>query len=147
MTEYSNQVDLSVKAGEDYTCQMWWQDYYGEPIPVLQPLRMEIRTNDDQRSLVAYCEDSAVDAEDTLRGYLSVTSHIGLVEVYLPKGTTSQMQPGTHVYDLFAPYDRTVQGESQTTQPNWGSKHLRMVASGLVHVHPRVTQTLPTWEQ
>ena len=53
MAEYNNQVDLHVKQGADYTAQVYWVDDYDTPVPVTKPTKMEVRTNDANRTLIS----------------------------------------------------------------------------------------------
>lgn len=141
MPEHNNQVDLHVKKGSDYTVQIFWLDDYDEPVPVVQPARMDIRTADEQRTLICRCEPGTITG-DTSRGYLSTSEPAGLVTVYIPQHTTAAMPEGTYVYDLFANYRRyATSGEiSGPGTADWGDYHVRMIAAGLCIVHPNVTE-------
>lgn len=137
MPEYNNEIDLHVKAGADYTAQFFWWDDYDNPVPVIGPLSMEVRTNDAARSLIIACADTAVNTADMARGYLSASDVAGLIEVFIPTWVTSRIPPGTYVYDLFANYRRTLSDAELT--PSWGEYHVRAVASGKFVLHTNIT--------
>ena len=143
MPVYDNQVDLHVKQGEDYTAQVFWVDDYGTPVPVTSPGRMEVRSNDEQRQLLALCEDTAPDPGDTVRGYLALNDVSGVIDIFIPATVTAGMPTGSHVYDLFVHYRRTLDSDDPANQPLWGDDHIRSVISGMCHVRPRVTQIIP----
>ncbi len=137
MPEYSNNIDLHVKAGADYTAQVFWWDDYDNPVPVVGPLSMEVRTNDANRSLVITCADTAGSPVSTARGYLAASDTAGLIEIFIPSSVTERIAGGSYVYDLFANYRRTLDHSEST--PLWGDYHLRAVASGAFVVHTNVT--------
>lgn len=147
MPEYSNQVDLHVKVGADYTAQIYWLDDYDNPVPVVGPAKMEVRTNDEDRTLLLTCEDTQSTVGQTTQGQLSLSESSGVIEIYIPAGSTGQMPVGVHAYDLFANYRR------YETNPNapingpgtalWGDYHVRNVVSGLMIVHPAITDDPP----
>jgi hypothetical protein len=140
MAEYNNQVDLHVKQGADYTAQVFWVDDYDEPVPVTKPTKMEVRTNDTERTLILTCEDYDQIGGDTTLGYLAVSETAGLIEIYIPSGATELLPVGVHVYDLFANYKRYDTTPGTTT---WGDYHVRNVISGMMVVHPAVTNDPP----
>lgn len=140
MSEYNNQVDLHVKQGADYTAQVFWVDDYDSPVPVILPAKMEVRTNDPQRVLLLTCENSENIGGDTTLGYLAVSEAAGLIEIYIPSGATAMIPVGVHVYDLFANYRRYDSIPGTTT---WGDYHVRNVISGMMVVHPAVTNDPP----
>lgn len=140
MAEYNNQVDLHVKQGADYTAQVYWVDDYDEPVPVTAPAKMEVRTNDENRTLLLTAENIEEIGGDTTLGYLSVSATAGLIELYIPAAATELLPVGVHVYDLFANYKRYDSIPGTTT---WGDYHVRNVISGMMVVHPAVTTDTP----
>ena len=138
MPEFQNNIDLNVKAGADYTAQIFWWDDYDNPVPVIGPLRMDVRTMDDARRLVITCADTAINYADNARGYLSASDTSGLIEVFIPMWVTSRIEPGRYTYDLFANYRRTLDSDLRT--PAWGQYHVRSVAAGTVTVYPNITE-------
>ena len=140
MAEYNNQVDLHVKQSGAYTAQIYWFDDYDQPIPVVGPARMDVRTNDADKTLLLRCEDTEVITGDTARGYLRLTEQAGVIEIYIPHTTTDEIPVGAHVYDLFVNYKR--RGEDDST-PFGGEYHVRSVISGMMVVHPAVTDSPP----
>jgi hypothetical protein len=98
---------------------------------------MEVRTNDESRTLIITCTDGAMDTGDTSRGYLASSDTAGLIEIFIPSYVTSRIPPGSYVYDLFANYRRTLSTYDET--PQWGTYHLRSVASGAFVLHPNIT--------
>ena len=67
-----------------------------------------------------------------------------LTERLLADPRTRELLPvGSHVYDLFANYKRYDTTPGTTT---WGDYHVRNVISGMMVVHPAVTQDPPRRE-
>jgi hypothetical protein len=142
MPEFSNEVQINIKAGEDYTAQITWESDEGEPVPVVGPGRMEIRN--DAKALLVHLEDTA-DISAT-QGYLSFSTASGVIGIYFPKAVTKTMPTGRHFFDMFVNYERfTVWSDDPQYKPQWGDYHIRAVVSGTVVVHPAITEELPNY--
>ena len=144
MAEYNNQVDLHVKQSGAYprrstgstttTSRSRWS---------ARPGWTCVPTTRD-KTLLLRCEDTEVITGDTARGYLRLTEQAGVIEIYIPHTTTDEIPVGAHVYDLFVNYKR--RGEDDST-PFGGEYHVRSVISGMMVVHPAVTDSPPETQQ
>jgi len=118
MPEFSNEVQINIKAGEDYTAQITWESDEGEPVPVVGPGRMEIRN--DAKALLVHLEDTA-DISAT-QGYLSFSTASGVIGIYIPKAVTKTMPTGRHFFDMFVNYERfTVWSDDPQYKPQWAT--------------------------
>lgn len=138
MPEYINEVQINIKSGEDYTSQIIWRSDEDEPIPVTGPARMEIRDK-DMNLLVYLDQDEEEQAEN--KGYIGLSKSSGTISLFIPKYVTFEMPTGTHFFDLFCNYDRVV--DPLDNAPTWGNYHVRAPISGIVVVHPHITQNIP----
>ena len=86
MAEYNNQVDLHVKQGADYTAQVYWVDDYDTPVPVTKPTKMEVRTNDANRTLILTCEDYDQIGGDTTSATCRCQNRLGSSRSTFPPG-------------------------------------------------------------
>lgn len=144
MPEFSNEVQINLKCGEDYTAQIVWESDEGEPVPVVGPGRMEIR--DADQNLLVHLDDTT-DVGDN-QGYLSFSTASGVIGIYIPKGVTADMPPGRHFFDMYVNYERfTVWSDDPDNKPQWGDYHIRAVVSGTVVVHRAVTEDFPNYAE
>lgn len=120
-------VPLIVDQGEDFTAHVIWVDELGEPMPIVSPMKMEMKTT--AGSPVLSLDDAAPP-----EGYipeLSYSSEIGLIQIHIERSQTAAIKPGQYVYDLFVSVD---DGNEYA-----GVQAVRLMA-GEVTVNKRFTQ-------
>jgi hypothetical protein len=95
-------VPLVIDQGEDWTSDVIWTDNYDEPVYLIHPCKMEIRGAGGQIALTLESDPSIPPGE--IPG-INISSDIGLLQLHIPKAVTSNMVPGTYIYDLFVTCD------------------------------------------
>lgn len=93
-------IPLVIDQGEDFTCQIIWTDNTGAPIPVAEPIRLDIV---DQNFPILSLTTAPVE-----EGYIpeiTYSSEIGLIQLHIPKEQTQAIAPGLYQYDMFASVD------------------------------------------
>lgn len=119
-------VELHTTVGEDYSCQMFWTDDYGEPYPITDPVLLDVRDANHQIALrFATTNDPASAPVATYNG------PNGFFQFTAPSACTILLQPGRYVFDLFA----TVVTDDPAI-PN----QIRKVVGGDFVVDPRHTK-------
>ena len=95
-------VPLIIDQGEDWTVQLVWTDSFDEPVYVIHPCRLEIKTKQGQT--VVQLETDPEIPDGSIPG-INVSSDIGLIQLHVPKEQTVALLPGVYHYDLFATMD------------------------------------------
>ncbi len=121
-------VDLVIDQGEDWSCQIYWTDYYNNPHKLAHPLRMEIRSSLGQ-TIHTLVSDTVVPAGTIAP--ISYSTDTGWIQMHIPDETTKNFPPGIYSYDLFV----TVNDGGKYA----GNQAVRLI-QGSMTVHARVTQ-------
>jgi hypothetical protein len=95
-------VPMVIYQGEDWTSQIVWTDELDEPIQVVHPCRMDVKTQAGQTVLSL---ESEVEPEENVVPGISLSTEIGLLQLHIPNAMTSAMIPGNYHYDLFVSTD------------------------------------------
>lgn len=121
----SELLEIEIAIGEDFACQIFWTSEYGDPIPVTDPVLMDVK---DANGQIALRFSSVADPDTQAR--IVIAGYVGFFQLTCPRAITQTLIPGKYVFDLFAavtdsssPFDRQVQ----------------QVVSGYVLATPRVT--------
>lgn len=95
-------VPMVIYQGEDFTADIVWTDDLDEPMVVIHPCRMDVKTQQGQTiiSLSSVPEPE----EGTIPG-INLSSEIGLLQLHIPSAQTAALVPGNYHYDLFATTD------------------------------------------
>lgn len=122
-------VPMEIDQGEDWTTTIVWTDDFDEPLNVIAPCRMDIKsqTGAIQLSLTT----PGTDLEEGTIPQIGLSSDIGLIQLHIEDSVTANMIPGVYKYDLFV----TVDDHNEYA----GSQVQRLIA-GKVTVNQRVTQ-------
>lgn len=123
--EGSDVLEIEIVIGEDFAAQIFWTSEYGDPIPVSDPVLMDVK---DANGQIAMRFNSVLDAEDSPR--IDITGYIGFFQLTAPRSVTSTLIPGKYRFDLFA-------AVAEPAQPF--PFQVQQVVSGYVIATPRVT--------
>jgi hypothetical protein len=91
-------VPLVIYQGEDWTSQIIWTDELDEPIQVVHPCRMDVKTQAGQTVLSL---ESVAEVEEFTVPDISLSTEIGLLQIHIPSQMTAALMPGNYHYDLF----------------------------------------------
>lgn len=118
-------LEIEIVVGEDFAAQIFWTSEYGDPIPVSDPLLMDVK---DANGQIALRFSSVTDPLTTPA--IAPAGYVGFFQLTAPAHVTRTLVPGKYLFDLFA----TV-ADSSNPFPN----QLQQVVSGFVTALPRVT--------
>lgn len=122
-------VQLSIDQGEDWAAQIVWTDATDEPINVVSNCRMDIK-DASGATILSLMTPSAPPPDGTVAP-ITLSTDIGLIQLFIDRNTTAAMPAGDYGYDLFVTVDDG--GDYAGTQVN------RLMA-GIVTVNQRITQ-------
>jgi hypothetical protein len=92
----ADSVDLTVVRGEDFVCQIFWTDNYGEPIPVTSPVEAAVRDEVGQGVLRFIPEN-----DPTTQPQITYNTQ-GFFQLTLPASRSWALYPGVYAFDLWA---------------------------------------------
>lgn len=98
----SAQCDFVIDQGADFFVELYWTDYNNVAIPVVSPMRMEIRAKNGQMA-AELVYDTEV-PEGQTQPSITFNSESGLIQLQIKSDKTDSMSPGTYAYDLFVTY-------------------------------------------
>lgn len=124
-------VDLSMNQGEDWAVQMIFTDENDRALNVVHPARMDCKDTTGTVQFSLLSTDTPAASLDDIPG-LTLSSSIGLVQLYLSSDRTDTLEDGTFIYDLFANVD---DGDVYA-----GTQVVRL-AQGRVVIHKRITES------
>lgn len=121
------QVEITMVQAEDFAVQIFWTDDYNDPIPISDPVLMDVKDGNGQ---IAMRFLGSGDETTGPRAYINGPA--GFIQLTAPKATTAKLRPGRYLFDLWAsvadsaaPFDRQAQ----------------QVVSGFLLVESRVSKT------
>lgn len=91
-------VDLVIDQGEDWSCQIYWTDFYNNPHKLAHPLRMEIRSSLGQ---TIHTLNSDEDFPAGSIEPIAWSNETGWIQLHIPEESTKTFPPGIYSYDLF----------------------------------------------
>jgi hypothetical protein len=139
LTDHLTGIAIHVKCGEDFTAKIEWFTEFGEPMPVTDWAKMEIR--DDTSMLVLRLENTEyVSGDVTQRGYLRLLKSAGAVHMFIPWEVTKSIPPGVFIFDLFVGVDMA--GLNNPSFELTDGLMRTSLVSGQAIFHPAVT-TVP----
>lgn len=95
-------VELIVDQGADYTAQLVWNDFTDNPIPVTDPLRMDVKSPYGQVMFTLFPPDPMPPDEVPAITY---NTDSGLIQIHMTKEQTDLLEGGTYSFDLFVTVD------------------------------------------
>jgi len=119
-------VVLDIVAGEDWSTQLIWTDEDGNPMPITDPVTMDVK---DSRGQVAIHLTTGVGSPLTSASIGTVQA-AGFAQLTIPRVLTATLTPGDYRFDLFA-------GVVSNGIPF--SVQVQRVVVGTVRVAPRTT--------
>jgi len=122
-------VDFLIDQGEDWTVQLVWNDFFDNPIPVVPPMRMDIKSPFGQVMVTLVPPDDPLPPD--VIPPITYNTDSGLIQLHLDKTQTNTMQGGIFNYDLFCNVD---DGEAFA-----GSQQVKLIY-GTVTIRPAITQ-------
>jgi hypothetical protein len=125
----SAQCDFIIDQAADWFVELYWTDYNNVPIPVVSPIRMEIRSSSG--ALVAELIYDGDLPDGSVPPSILFNAESGLIQLQLTSSQTDNMPPGVYNYDLFVTY--------QDAQNNPLLRRQRLLY-GQVEVRGKVTQ-------
>lgn len=107
-------VPIDVYQGEDFTAHIVWTDDFDEPLPVIDPCRMDIKDGTGQ--LLITLETPAEALPEGEIPSISLSSDIGLIQLHMEDSVTAAFPTGSYHYDLFVTVsdEGAYAGEQQT---------------------------------
>lgn len=124
--ETGSLVEIEVVIGEDFAAQIFWTDEYSNPIPITDPVLMDVLDANGQIAM-RFTSSSNVDTDP----HLSFTGYIGFLQLTAPRSVTETLIPGSYAFDLFA-------AVSDSSAPF--NRQIKQVISGYVTALPRVSR-------
>lgn len=122
-------ADFDVDQGEDWTAQLVLTDFYDQPLPVTNPIRMDIKS-----PFGGVVATLVYDGQTPPPGAISAVifnKETGMIQLHMDNAVTNSLSPGVYSYDLFATFD-----------DNTGTPQVQRVVFGSIYVNGRVTATL-----
>lgn len=122
----SSVLQLECAQGEDAVWQFFWQDEYGEPVPVSNPILMDVKDANGQIAM-----RFATNADLATQAAIELSSSNGFIQITAPASVTATLVPGRYLWDMFA----SVADSAAPFQ-----NQLQQVVSGWLVVDSRVTR-------
>lgn len=122
-------VPLVLDQGEDWTTHIVWTDSFDEPLQVVAPCRMDVKSKSGQTQLSLSTPETPPPEGEIPE--IDLSNDIGLIQLHVTKEVTQALQPGEYHYDLFV----TVSDEDAYA----GLQTIRLLY-GTVTVNKRVTR-------
>lgn len=120
-------LSITIDQGEDWTTDLIFTDDYNEPLAVVHPCRMDIKS---QAGSLVLSLESDPDLPDGEIPTINISTGVGLLQLHVEDAVTAAMPPGEHYYDLFI----TIDNGTSTSGP----QRLRPL-NGKVTVNKRIT--------
>lgn len=95
-------LPLVINQGEDWTVQIIWTDSFDEPLPVIHPCRMSIKSQAGQTLAELETDPDIPEGEVPT---IALSSEQGLLQLHIAAEQTAAMPPGFYHYDLFVTLD------------------------------------------
>lgn len=95
-------VPIDVEQGADWTADVIWTDMFDEPVNVIHPCRMDVKSAAGQTVLTLETDPDIPEGEIPS---MNLSADIGLIQFHLAKEQTLALLPGTYLYDLFVTCD------------------------------------------
>lgn len=105
-------VSMVIDQGTDWTTEIIWTDNYDDPVQIVHPCRMELKSKTGQT--VAQLETDP-DLPVGERPSIGISSDLGIIQLHLPKEQTAALNPGEYQYDLFVTMDDSLEQTGQQT--------------------------------
>ena len=98
----AGRVDFVMDQGEDWTCQLVWNDFFDNPITVIDPMRMDIKAPSGSvvHSLI-YVTGLPPDEIPPI----TYNSEAGLIQLHIPSTASDDIPGGIYNYDLWVNVD------------------------------------------
>lgn len=113
-------VDLVIDQGADFAIQIYWTDPASNPIPVVAPIRMDIKST---TGVVLHSLITNADEEDESNVLYNTES--GLIQLTIDAEHTAAMPAGEHRYDLFVTYqDNRITNSTRLQRLIWGTVYV-----------------------
>ena len=109
-------LNIYIDQGEDWTTDIVFTDSYNEPLPVVHPCRMDIKSSDGTLVYTLESDPSLPEGEVPT---MNVSTEIGLVQLHIEDTVTAAFPPGEHIYDMFITVDDGTNA-SQRLRPLYG---------------------------
>lgn len=121
MPEFVRQVEFEIVRGEDWSVQIFWTDEYDEPVPVSEPVLMDVK---DSTGQIAMRFTTSTDSESA--PHVTMSGTLGFLQLTVPRSVTALLVPGRYVCDMFA-------AVADTTGPFVRQAQQLFVGTVLVH--------------
>lgn len=95
-------VPLVIDQGEDWTTDIIWTDEHDEPVPLVHPCRLDVRSMGGQ---VAFTLETNPETPEGEIPGINVSTDIGLLQLHASHEVTAALAPGVYHYDLFVTCD------------------------------------------
>jgi hypothetical protein len=95
-------LPIVLDQGEDWAAQMIWTDDYNDPIPVVHPCVLTVKSKAGATLLTLETDPDIPEGE--IPG-IDYSTDMGLIQLYVDSATSSALANGTHSYDLFVTVD------------------------------------------
>ena len=119
------QLEIEVVIGEDFAAQIFWTSEYGDPIPIIDPVLLDVK---DANGQIALRFSSVSDPDTSAR--IDIAGYVGFFQLTAPRALTSTLIPGRYAFDLFC-------GVADSSTPF--HRQIQQVVSGYLNALPRVT--------
>lgn len=128
-------VNMTIDQGSDFVTQITWLDQNSVPLPIVAPIRMEIRSVVDSQLVTALQVGTAPD--DDAYDIVYNTEN-GMLQISISAQKTLEMFPGLYRYDLYVGY-QTTEMAGKTTRPV--VRRHRLI-EGQIEIRGRVTRNV-----
>lgn len=99
----AGRVDFVIDQGEDWTTQLIWSDYSDNPVPVTEPMRMQIKSPYGEIVHTLVVPNPPLPPDEIPPITYNTTS--GLIQLHIPAAITTTINGGLYSYDLFVSVD------------------------------------------
>jgi hypothetical protein len=88
---------IEMDQGEDFVGQLFWSSEYNQPIPVTDPVLMDVKDSNGQ--IAMRFSDTT---DPTTDPHIEISGYVGYFQISCPASFTRLLVPGRYAFDLFA---------------------------------------------
>lgn len=126
VADYGDVAEIECPIGGDFAAQVFWTDEYGDPVPVTEPILLDVKDANGQIAM-----RFSTDGDPASAPTISYASSAGFFQLTAPNSVTATLVPGRYVFDLFA----AVADSASPFQ-----RQVQQVVGGVLSALPRITK-------
>lgn len=98
VADYGDVAEIECPIGGDFAAQVFWTDEYGDPVPVADPVLMDVKDANGQIAL----RFASVGVDPAHAAFIETTGYVGFFQMTAPAEVTRTLVPGRYAFDLWA---------------------------------------------